>query len=46
MSSMRLPNCYRFGIFIDGQLVSTLRIHHVSAEDPFGADASRSSAMC
>ena len=26
------PNCYRFGVYIDGMLVSTLRIHHVSAE--------------
>lgn len=27
-----LPNCHRFGIYIDGTLVSTLRIHHVSEE--------------
>ncbi|MEO4000499.1 hypothetical protein [Mesorhizobium sp. CAU 1732] len=27
-----LPNCYRFGVYIDGQLVSTLRIHHAAAE--------------
>lgn len=26
------PNCYRFGVYIDGTLVSTLRIHHVGAE--------------
>lgn len=25
-----LPNCYRFGVYIDGELVSTLRIHHVT----------------
>ena len=25
-----LPNCYRFGVYVDGQLVSTLRIHHVT----------------
>lgn len=25
-----LPNCHRFGVYIDGALVSTLRIHHVS----------------
>lgn len=25
-----LPNCYRFGVYIDGELVSTLRLHHVS----------------
>lgn len=27
-----LPNCYRFGVYIDGHLVSTVRLHHVSAE--------------
>ena len=25
-----LDNCYRFGVYIDGELVSTLRIHHVT----------------
>lgn len=29
-----LPNSYRFGVFIDGSLVSTIRLHHVSAEFP------------
>jgi hypothetical protein len=29
-----LPNSYRFGVFIDGALVSTIRLHHVSAEHP------------
>jgi hypothetical protein len=29
------PNCYRFGVFIDGQLASTIRIHHLSRVDPF-----------
>jgi hypothetical protein len=29
-----LPNSYRFGVFYDGQLVSTLRLHHVSAVHP------------
>jgi hypothetical protein len=29
------PNCYKFGIYIDGTLVSTLRIHHVSGKTPF-----------
>lgn len=28
------PNCYKFGIFIDGLLVSTLRIHHATAAIP------------
>jgi hypothetical protein len=28
------PNCYKFGIYIDGTLVSTLRIHHVSGKVP------------
>jgi hypothetical protein len=31
-----LPNCYRFGVFIDGQLVSTVRVHHISREQPWG----------
>ena len=26
------PNCHRFGVYIDGELVSTLRLHHVSKE--------------
>ncbi|PSJ53073.1 N-acyl amino acid synthase FeeM domain-containing protein [Kumtagia ephedrae] len=29
------PNCYKFGIYVDGFLVSTLRIHHVSGKAPF-----------
>lgn len=29
-----LPNCQRFGVYIDGHLVSTIRLHHVSAECP------------
>jgi hypothetical protein len=28
------PNCYKFGIFIDGNLVSTLRIHHARWATP------------
>jgi hypothetical protein len=28
------PNCYRFGVFIDGELASTMRIHHVTAAHP------------
>jgi hypothetical protein len=28
------PNSYRFGIYIDGTLVSTLRIHHVTGREP------------
>jgi N-acyl amino acid synthase FeeM len=28
-------NCYRFGIFIDGELASTIRIHHLSGAEPF-----------
>jgi hypothetical protein len=28
------PNCYKFGIYIDGTLVSTLRIHHVDWKNP------------
>lgn len=29
------PNCQRFGIFIDNALVSTVRLHHLSAETPY-----------
>lgn len=29
-----LPNSYRFGIFIDGHLASTIRVHHVSPQMP------------
>jgi hypothetical protein len=28
------PNCYKFGIYVDGALVSTLRIHHACAATP------------
>ncbi|MFN3548114.1 MAG: N-acyl amino acid synthase FeeM domain-containing protein [Mesorhizobium sp.] len=28
------PNCHRFGVYIDGLLVSTIRIHHVSTAHP------------
>ncbi len=31
-----LPNCYRFGVFIDGELVSTVRVHHITREQPWG----------
>lgn len=30
------PNCYRFGVFIDGDLVGTVRIHHISHAEPYG----------
>ncbi len=30
------PNCYKFGVFIDGDLVSTVRIHHITKAEPFG----------
>jgi hypothetical protein len=30
------PNCYRFGVFVDGELVSTVRIHHISQAEPYG----------
>lgn len=29
-----LPNSYRYAVYIDGRLVSTIRLHHVSAEHP------------
>lgn len=31
-----LPNCYRYGVYIDGELVSTVRVHHISRETPWG----------
>ena len=30
------PNSYRFGVFIDGELVSTVRLHHITAAEPWG----------
>jgi hypothetical protein len=29
-------NCYRYGVFIDNALVSTVRLHHVTREQPYG----------
>lgn len=31
------PNGMCFGVHIDGQLVSSIRLHHISAKHPFGA---------
>ncbi len=31
-----LPNCYNFGVYIDGNLVSTVRLHQIDKEVPFG----------
>ncbi|MCR4264930.1 hypothetical protein [Nitratireductor sp. ZSWI3] len=31
-----LPNCYNFGVYIDGQLVSTVRLHQIDRENPLG----------
>lgn len=31
------PNVMAFGVHIDGELVSSIRIHHITAEHPFGA---------
>jgi len=28
------PNCYKFGVYIDGRLISTLRLHHVTSAIP------------
>ncbi|NGN44009.1 hypothetical protein G6N74_23360 [Mesorhizobium sp. CGMCC 1.15528] len=28
------PNCYKFGVYVDGELISTLRIHHVCEATP------------
>lgn len=30
-----LPNCYRFGVYIGGNLASTIRIHVLSADNPY-----------
>jgi len=29
------PNCYIFGVFMDDELVSTVRIHHLTRETPY-----------
>lgn len=30
------PNAYTFGVYFDGHLVSTIRLHHITAECPIG----------
>lgn len=30
----RSPNCFAFGVFVDGDLAATVRVHHVTAECP------------
>jgi len=30
-----LPNSYRFGVYYDGELVSTVRLHHLCREHPY-----------
>ncbi len=29
------PNCYRFGVYMDNALVSTVRVHHITKQTPF-----------
>ena len=29
------PNCYRFGVFLEGALVGTVRVHHMTEETPY-----------
>lgn len=29
------PNCLRFGLFVDGELAATVRLHHVTEAHPF-----------
>lgn len=29
------PNCFRYAVYIEGQLAGTLRIHHVTKEHPY-----------
>ncbi|WP_245453398.1 N-acyl amino acid synthase FeeM domain-containing protein [Aquibium carbonis] len=31
------PNCYMFGVWIDNELVSTVRLHHLTAEQPYSS---------
>ncbi len=31
------PNCYRFGVWIDNELVSTVRLHHLTHEQPYSS---------
>lgn len=35
-----LPNCHRFAVYIDGNLVSTLRLHDVNARTPWSPSMS------
>lgn len=35
-----LPNCHRFGIYVDGHLVSTIRLHDVNAATPVSPSTS------
>lgn len=32
-------NCFNFGVYYDGELISTLRLHHLAAETPEGPSA-------
>lgn len=29
------PNCYRFGVYLDDELISTVRLHHVTHAEPY-----------
>jgi hypothetical protein len=31
------PNCYRYGVWIDNELVSTVRLHHLTREMPYSS---------
>ena len=35
-----LPNCHRFGVYIDGNLASTIRLHDVTADTPWSPSMS------
>jgi hypothetical protein len=35
-----LPNCHRFGVYVDGRLVSTLRLHEVTRDTPWSPSMS------
>lgn len=35
-----LPNCHRFGVYVDGQLASTIRLHVVTAQTPHSPSTS------
>ncbi len=33
------PNCFNFGVYVEERLISTVRVHHVDKDNPFGSSA-------